>query len=116
MKNIDNLKKELENPKNNPVSTKKTLDTTKNKLNTLKDQISDKSAHINKLSEEKDNIIKKCLTNLHAQMKKDYKKVNESHDRYVKLYTQAREERHMIERKMLNLKSLVYKNYKVRLI
>ena len=50
------------------------------------------------------------------QMKKDYQKVNENHDKYVELYTQAREERHLIERKMMNLKSLVYKNYKVRLV
>lgn len=86
------------------------------KLDTLENKISIKDTELKNLKEEKDTIIKKCLMNLHTKMKKDYKKVNEDHDQYVELYTQAREERHSIERKMMNLKSLVYKNYKVRLI
>ena len=68
------------------------------------------------LTEEKEEVIKKCLMNLHTQMKKNYEKVNNDHDRYVELYTQAREERYVIERKMMNLKALVYKNYKLRLV
>ena len=52
---------------------------------------------------------------LHADMKKSHRKVTEDHDKYVELYTQAREERYSIERKMRNLKVLVYKNYKIRL-
>jgi chromosome segregation ATPase len=114
VKKIASLKEELEN--GNASSVKKNIKTEENKLNTLQDQISDKNADIKELVEEKDMIIKKCLMNLHSKMKKDYQKVNENHDRYVELYTQAREERHVIERKMMNLKSLVYKNYKVRLV
>jgi DNA repair exonuclease SbcCD ATPase subunit len=114
VKKIASLKEELEN--GNASSVKKNIETEENKLNTLQDQISDKNADINELVEKKDMIIKKCLMNLHSKMKKDYQKVNENHDRYVELYTQAREERHVIERKMMNLKSLVYKNYKVRLV
>ena len=52
---------------------------------------------------------------LHADMKKNHRKVIEDHDKYVDLYTQAREEKYSIERKMRNLKVLVYKNYKIRL-
>jgi hypothetical protein len=92
------------------------VQTEENKLRALEDQISTKNIDINDLTEEKNMIIKKCLMNLHTQMKKDYQKVNENHDKYVELYTQAREERHVIERKMMNIKSLVYKNYKVRLV
>jgi chromosome segregation ATPase len=114
VKKIASLKEELEN--GNASSVKKNIKTEENKLNTLQDQISDKNADIKELVEEKDMIIKKCLMNLHSKMKKDYQKVNENHDKYVELYTQAREERHVIERKMMNLKSLVYKNYKVRLV
>lgn len=68
------------------------------------------------LEDEKDELIRKCLMKLHIEIKKHQKKVDEDHDRYVELYTQAREERHVLERKMMNLKSIVYKNYKVRLI
>lgn len=114
VKKIVSLKEELEN--GNDSSVKKNVETEENKLNTLEDQISNKNADIKELFEEKDMIIKKCLMNLHSKMKKDYQKVNENHERYVELYTQAREERHLIERKMMNLKSLVYKNYKVRLV
>ncbi len=114
VKKIVSLKEELEN--GNDSSVKKNVETEENKLNTLEDQISNKNADIKKLVEEKDMIIKKCLMNLHSKMKKDYQKVNENHEKYVELYTQAREERHLIERKMMNLKSLVYKNYKVRLV
>ncbi|MGF7118825.1 hypothetical protein [Methanobacterium oryzae] len=53
---------------------------------------------------------------LHSKLKKDHQKVNTDHDKYVELYTKAREERHILERKMMNLKSIVYKNYKIRLV
>ena len=53
---------------------------------------------------------------LHTQMKKDYLKKNEEHDKYVDLYTQAREEKSAIERKIIDLKFLVYKNYNLRLV
>jgi hypothetical protein len=82
----------------------------------LEIQISDKNKDLNSLIEERDKISKHCLMNLHTKMKKDYQKVNEDHEKYVDLYTQAREEKSAIERKMINLKFLVYKNYNVRLI
>jgi len=53
---------------------------------------------------------------LHAEMKKNHRQVNKDHDKYVELYTKAREERYSIERKMRNLKVFVYKNYKIRLV
>lgn len=53
---------------------------------------------------------------LHADMKKNHRQVNEDHDKYVDLYTRAREERYNIERKMMNLKVLIYKSYKIRLV
>ena len=77
--------------------------------------ISEKNETITELNREKDDLIKKCLMKLHADMKKSHRKVTEDHDKYVELYTQAREERYSIERKMRNLKVLVYKNYKMRL-
>ena len=78
-------------------------------------QISEKNESLSELTHKKDDLIKKCLMKLHADMKKNYRQVSEDHDKYVELYTKAREERHSIERKMRNLKVLVYKNYKIRL-
>jgi seryl-tRNA synthetase len=110
------LKKELENSDQNDTSSiKESLEAEEYKLKTLESQISDKNADINSLVEEKNIIIKKCLMKLHTQMKKDYQKVNEDHDKYVDLFTQAREDKHIIERKIMNLKFLVYKTYNVRL-
>lgn len=86
-----------------------------NRLEELETQISIKTADISKLIHKKDEIIKKCLMKQHAQMKKDYQQVNEDHEKYVELYTQARERKHFIERNMMYLKSLFYKNYKIRL-
>ncbi|MGZ7050374.1 MAG: hypothetical protein ACXVHO_10245, partial [Methanobacterium sp.] len=102
-------------PSNNS-SIKKSLKVQKEKLDDLEIQISNKNEDINSLIEDKNIIIKKCLMNLHAKIKKDYQKVNEDHDKYVDLYTQAREDKHVIERKIMNLKFLVYKNYNVRLV
>jgi len=79
-------------------------------------QIQKTIGNINDLEFKKDELTKKCLMKLHSDIKKHHQKVNEAHDIYVELYTKAREERHVLERKMMNLKSIVYKNYKVRLI
>lgn len=86
------------------------------KLNHLESQISHKSKDINSLIAKRDEFIKSCLMDLHARKKKEYQKVNEDHERYIELYTQAREEKHVIERELINLKFLVHKNYNVRLI
>ncbi|MGZ7043819.1 MAG: coiled-coil domain-containing protein [Methanobacterium sp.] len=116
-KKIADLNNELKScePSNNS-SIKKSLKVQKEKLDDLEIQISNKNEDINSLIEEKNTIIKKCLMNLHAKIKKDYQKVNEDHDKYVDLYTQAREDKHVIERNIMNLKFLVYKNYNVRLV
>lgn len=92
------------------------LNDLKKQCTLLESQISEKNGCITNLKDEKDELIKKCLMKLHSDMKKDHQKVNEDHDRYVELYTKAREERHVLERKMMNLKSIVYKNYKLRLV
>lgn len=127
-KNIIDAENELkmlkENFKDNTDNLAlKSIETAKNELNNLenhhivlKTQISKQNENINDLNQEKDNLIKKCLMKLHADMKKNHRRVTEDHDKYVELYTKAREERHSIERKMMNLKVLVYKNYKIRLI
>lgn len=121
----DNLKMLKENFKNDMenLTLKNNIETAENKLNdlekfntSLKTKISEKNEDITGLNQEKDDLIKKCLMKLHADMKKNHRKVNEDHDKYVELYTKAREERHSIERKMMNLKVLVYKNYKIRLV
>lgn len=117
---LKHLKENYKEDTNN--STLNDIKTTENKLNdlekshtTIKTLISEKNETIDNLNHEKDDLIKKCLMKLHADMKKNYRKVNEDHDRYVELYTKAREEKHSIERRMRNLKVLVYKNYKIRL-
>ncbi|MGZ7116589.1 MAG: coiled-coil domain-containing protein [Methanobacterium sp.] len=116
-KKIADLNNELKGCKpSNNSSIKKSLKVQKEKLDDLEIQISNKNEDINSLIEEKNTIIKKCLMNLHAKIKKDYQKVNEDHDKYVDLYTQAREDKHVIERNIMNLKFLVYKNYNVRLV
>lgn len=121
----DELKKLQEDSKNDMdnLTFKKEIESAENKLNslekchiTLKTQISEKNEDITNLDNEKDHLIKKCLMKLHAEMKKDHRQINKDHEKYVELYTKAREERHMIERKMMNLKVLVYKNYKIRLV
>jgi len=123
--NIMDLKNELDELNGKSINNvdesalqkaKKKLDNLEKDQIILKTQISEKNEDITNLSNEKDNLIKKCLMKLHAEMKKNYRQVNEDHDKYVELYTQAREERHSIERKMMNLKVLVYKNYKLRLV
>ncbi|MBI5680556.1 MAG: hypothetical protein HZC47_06680 [Methanobacterium sp.] len=113
-KELINLEEDSNNGKDSSI--KKNIADTENMLDDLENQISQKNDDINELNEEKDEIIKKCLMKLHSEMKNNHKKVNEDHDKYVDLYTKAREERHNIERKMVYLKSLVYKNYKLRLV
>ncbi len=119
------LNKNLEDLKENPdqIDSKKKIEEEEIKLKDLKkqstkleSQISEKNEYITNLNDEKEELIKKCLMKLHSEMKKNHQKVNEDHDRYVDLYTKARAERHVLERKMMNLKSIVYKNYKVRLV
>lgn len=111
---LNNLEGDSNNGKD--YSIKKNIIDTENMLDDIENQILQKNRDIHDLNEKKDEIIKKCLMKLHSEMKNDHKKVNEDHDKYVDLYTKAREERHNIERKMVYLKSLVYKNYKVRLV
>jgi hypothetical protein len=125
--NITNTEEELKHLKenlkeNNSSSSLKDIESVETKLNDLetdhaklKTMISEKNETITNLTHEKEDIIKKCLMKLHADMKKNYRQVAEDHDKYVELYTKAREEQHSIERKMRNLKVLVYKNYKIRL-
>jgi hypothetical protein len=111
---LSNLEGNSNNGKS--YSIKKNITDIENMLDDLENQISQKNSDIDELNKKKDEIIKKCLMKLHSEMKNNHKKVNEDHDKYVDLYTQAREERHNIERKMVYLKSLVYKNYKLRLV
>ncbi len=117
---LKHLKEDFKEDNNN--STLKNIENTEIKLNDLeehhtqiKTRISKKNETLTELNHEKEDLIKKCLMKLHADMKKNHRKVTEDHDKYVELYTKAREERHSIERKMRNLKVLVYKNYKIRL-
>lgn len=129
LKNLENKKlnlgKKLEDLNDNLSKTdsKKKIEKIETKLNDLQkqdtlleSQISEKNEHINNLNDKKDEFIKKCLMKLHSELKKNHQKVNKDHDKYVELYTKAREERHILERKMMNLKSIVYKNYKIRLV
>jgi len=123
---IFNLKNNIKDIDGNKATNKKLQNKIKNEETLLKqletdykiveNQINDINGNLHNLNYEKDELIKKCLMKLHSDIKKHHKKVNEDHDKYVKLYTQAREERHVLERKMMNLKNIVYKNYKVRLI
>ncbi len=125
-RDITNLKANIETLKEKKGSDKKSVEDIKKKekkLNQLVNEyeqlevsIDKKISDITCLKDKKNELIKKCLMKLHSDMKKHHQKVNEDHDRYVELYTKAREERHVLERKMMNLKSIVYKNYKVRLV
>jgi len=53
---------------------------------------------------------------LHSSLKKEHQEADKQHARYVELYTQERAKKHEIERKMMNLKMMVYKNYGLRLV
>ena len=123
IKKLENMKTDLvkkianldEYENNGNSSYKESLEAEKKKLNKLEIQISDNNENITSLYDKKDKIIRKCLMNLHTQMKKDYLKKNEEHEKYINLYNQAREEKGAIERKIIDLKFLIYKNYNLRL-
>lgn len=53
---------------------------------------------------------------LHSSLKKEHQKADKEHARYVELYTKERAKKHEIERKMMNLKMMVYHNYGLRLV
>jgi len=91
---------------------KKLLDS----VSLLDNKISEKNLAKNEIQTERDELVKKSLMILHSTMKKDHQKADEEHARYVELYTQERAKKHDLERKMMNLKMMVYKTYGLRLI
>jgi len=91
---------------------KKLLDS----VSLLDNKISEKNLAKNEIQTERDELVKKSLMILHSTMKKEHQKADEEHARYVELYTQERAKKHDLERKMMNLKMMVYKNYGLRLI
>ena len=91
---------------------KKLLDS----VSLLDDKISEKNLTKNEIQTERDELVKKSLMILHSTMKKEHQKADEEHARYVELYTQERAKKHDLERKMMNLKMMVYKTYGLRLI
>ena len=78
--------------------------------------ISEKTIAMDELQTERDELVKKSLMILHSTMKKEHQKADKEHARYVELYTQERAKKHDLERKMMNLKMMVYKSYGLRLI
>jgi len=117
---IIELKEELPNSNNGVelkiekwnMDLKKLLDS----LSELDTNISKKTIEMDKTLIERDELIKKSLMILHSTMKKEHQKADEEHARYVELYTQERAKKHDLERKMMNLKMMVYKSYGLRLI
>ena len=91
---------------------KKLLDS----VSLLDDKISEKNLAKDEIQTERDELVKKSLMILHSTMKKEHQKADEEHARYVELYTQERAKKHDLERKMMNLKMMVYKTYGLRLI
>jgi chromosome segregation ATPase len=87
----------------------------KNQSN-LDNIISEKTIERDELQTERDELVKKSLMILHSTMKKEHQKADKEHARYVELYTQERAKKHDLERKMMNLKMMVYKSYGLRLI
>jgi len=102
---------ELKIEKSN-VELKKLLDS----LSELDTKISEKTSAKDETTTERDELVKKSLMILHSTMKKEHQKADEEHARYVELYTQERAKKHDLERKMMNLKMMVYKSYGIRLI
>ena len=82
----------------------------------LDNQITEKNSVKNDIQLERDELVKKSLMILHSTMKKEHQKADKEHARYVELYTQERAKKHDLERKMMNLKMMVYKSYGLRLI
>ena len=117
---IIELKEELPNSNNGVelkiekwnMDLKKLLDS----LSELDTNISKKTIEMDKTLIERDELIKKSLMILHSTMKKEHQKADEEHARYVELYTKERAKKHDLERKMMNLKMMVYKSYGLRLI
>ncbi len=87
-----------------------------NTVSLLDNEISEKNLAKDEIQTERDELVKKSLMILHSTMKKEHQKADEQHARYVELYTQERAKKHDLERKMMNLKMMVYKNYGLRLI
>ena len=114
------LKEELQDSNNgvqlkiekNNLKLNKLLDC----LSTLDTKISETTITMDKTLIERDELIKKSLMILHSTMKKEHQKADEKHAHYVELYTQERAKKHDLERKMMNLKMMVYKSYGLRLI
>ena len=94
------------------VELKKLMDC----LSELDDKISEKTIAKEQTTTDRDELVKKSLMILHSTMKKEHQKADEEHARYVELYTQERAKKHDLERKMMNLKMMVYKSYGLRLI
>jgi len=101
----------------------KMIKNVENKLNDFEEsqsaleiQLSHKNESISELKTEKDELVKRSLIRLYSKIKKDHENVNKDYERYIKLSTRAREERHGLESKMMNLRLLIYKNYNVRLM
>jgi hypothetical protein len=91
---------------------KKLLDS----LSEIDTKISEKTGAKDEIQVERDELVKKSLMILHSTMKKEHQKADKEHARYVELYTQERAKKHDLERKMMNLKMMVYKSYGLRLI
>ncbi len=87
-----------------------------NSVTLLDNKISEKTIAKDEIQAERDELVKKSLMILHSTMKKEHQKADEEHARYVELYTQERAKKHDLERKMMNLKMMVYKTYGLRLI
>ncbi|MCE7698679.1 MAG: hypothetical protein K8E24_007540 [Methanobacterium paludis] len=56
------------------------------------------------------------LLNLQSHIKKEYKRVDTEHRKYLGLCNQTKERRCRLGRELLSLKMLVYREYKLRLI
>lgn len=82
----------------------------------LNSKISEKTVTLEELQSERDELVKKSLMMLHSSLKKEHQRADKEHARYVELYTKERAKKHEIERKMMNLKMMVYHNYGLRLV
>jgi hypothetical protein len=86
------------------------------KLSEINNKISEKTLTKDEIQTERDEMVKKSLMLLHSSLKKEHQEADKQHARYVELYTQERAKKHDLERKMMNLKMMVYKSYGLRLI
>jgi hypothetical protein len=118
-KTITELKEKL--PSNNGVELKieecdAELKELLDNISILDNQITEKNSIKDETQLERDELVKKSLMILHSTMKKEHQKADKEHARYVELYTKERAKKHDLERKMMNLKMMVYKSYGLRLI